>query len=199
MSVVIEKLVDTISSDLKQLYKQDPTQIWDKPLIIVSRRDGGVVYLDNIQSDEHALGWLKANINDQLETLAIGRMVVKRGTILDAMGEPTIKEKGLMVFARNFNTGRTRVVITKINEHRDFRTTEEIEKQGTLFNPGLTSPDVDKLMVGADGKIEGRMLGQFGKEEILGSKNGQTCMMDPIIAGLAEYRNKQEQMLRDLK
>lgn len=188
MPPTIEKIVDTVQADLKQLYKQNPMQMWDLPIIVICKVGGEVQYLDNVRSDEQAVEWLAQHLDKNLETIVVGRMVVKRGGVLDAMGEPTIKEKGLMVMARNMIINRTRVSIVKCNEHREYRTAEVVEKQGSLINPAVSSPDVTKSIVDDTGLIAGVMTGQFGKEDILDSKDGQEFLSDPIIAGLVEYQ-----------
>jgi hypothetical protein len=111
-------------------------------------------------------------------------MVVKYGGLLDASGQPTIQEKAILVTGRSFANGRTVVSITPAREFRDWRTPETIEAQGSLPNPGVSSPDTTKTMFDETGQIVGQMSGQFGAEQRFDSARGQTCVLDPLIQGV---------------
>lgn len=185
MSLDLPRVVDSVRDDLKKLYRQDPSALWERPFIVISQQGGQTSYLDSAQPDEVIAGWLaQFRGPKRIEAVVVGRMVVKYGGVLDAAGQPTIQDKAILVSGRSFTNGRTVVSITPTKEFRDFRTVETIEAQGSLPNPGITSPDTTKILTNEYGQAAGHMLGQFGKEERFDSAKGQTCVLDPLIQGV---------------
>lgn len=184
MAADLVKIVDTMKEDLKEMYLRDPKAVWDLPMIAVSKRTGGVVVLDNLQSNEHAMQWLITHMQNDIESLVVGRMVAKYSSVLGADGKPIITEKAIMVMGRQLGNNRSYVSITPCHEHTDTRDLDTIEKENKVFDPSLKAPDLDKLITDEHGIIRGRMTAKFGKEQIMDSKKGQVFMMDPIIQGV---------------
>jgi len=187
MSLNLPQVVDTVRDDLKKLYRKDPSNVWQRPFIVIAQNGGGTSYLDSSQPDSVMAAWLaQFRGPKRIEAVVVGRMVVKYGNILDAAGQPTVQERAILVSGRSFVNGRTVVSVTPTKEFRDYRMPETIETQGSLPNPGITSPDTTKLIVDDTGKIAGSMVGQFGPEQRFDSAKGQTCVLDPLIQGVLD-------------
>jgi hypothetical protein len=192
MALDLPRVVDSVRNDLKKLYRQDPSAVWQRPFVVIAQ-DGKTSYLDSEQTDEVMAEWLvQFRGPRRISAVVVGRMVVKYGGVLDASGQPTIKERAILVSGRSFTNGRTVVSITPTREFRDFRSPETIEAQGSLPNPGITSPDTTKMIVDEFGKIAGHMVGQFGEEQRFDSNKGQHCVLDPLIRGVLDAPNPLE-------
>ena len=184
MAADLVKLVSGLRDDLKALYLENPTAIWDLPVIAFARKSGGVNILEGIKDNEHVVAWLRSNLVNEVESIAVGRMVIKPSTVLGADGKPVIKEKAILVTGRNIDTKRTYVSITPCKEHRDYRSDQFAEKQNKTFDPTLKGADKTKNIENEHGRVVGRLQAKFGPEQVLDSKKGNQFMVDPIIAGV---------------
>ena len=201
MGFDLKRAVDIVQDDIRAAYKKDPSAIWKLPFIVM-HANGETVELptDRIadmnpeEGSAYMSGWLN-HFRDakRIEAVVVGRQVVKMSGVLGPDGQPTLKEKGLMVSGYSFSNGRTIVSITPTKEFQDFRSTEAIQEQGMLPNPGLNTPDAVKVIAGAHG--ESTLICQFGKEERHDSQQGDTCIADPIINGVLNIA-KQEALAR---
>ena len=192
MATDLLRVVDVVKEDLKKTYVQDPSVIWDNPVIFIGQSGGKAGYLkpdaqEDLTKDEEQdflIKWMQQFRNDRsIEAVVVGRMVVKYSGVLDSNGEKMIKERAILVSGRSFIDGRTRVSITPVKEHRDYRSPETIATEGLPENPGLDSPDATKLIM-AGGMITGILTGQFQEEQVMDSRDGAKCVMDPLIQGL---------------
>jgi len=188
MGVDVRKVVETVRDDLKKLYCKDPTAVWGRPFVVIVRRGSDVGYLDTDKSPQEINEWIQSyHDKDNITDVVVGTMAVEYGALKGVDGNPVVKKKAILVTGRNLSNGRTVVSVTYANEHRDYRSAEVIEKQGQLENPGVKSPDVTKAIIGEDDKsIVGWMTGQFGKELIHDSKEGNRCIDDPLIRGVID-------------
>lgn len=185
MAADLIKMVETLRDDLKGTYLQNPTAIWDLPIIAISKRSGGVHLLDGIKDDAHVVAWLTTHMQNDIESICIGRMLAKYSTVIGSDGKPIIKEKAIMVMGRTLATGRSYVSITPVQEHRDYRSDEFAEKQNKEFDPTLQHADKTKNIVDPlSNKVVGRLQAKFGKEQVMDSKKGHVFLSDPIIAGV---------------
>lgn len=194
MSFDLKKAVDIVRDDMKAVYKRDPGAIWNLPFVVM-HANGETVELpmDQIagmspeEGSSYIAGWLNHFRNKKrIEAVVVGRQVVKMGGVLDASGQSTVKEKGIMVSGYSFANKRTIVSITPTREFRDYRSQETIQKEGVLPNPGLDSPDTMKATTNEYGETTGTMLGQFGEEERHDSNQGERVYGDPIIMGVID-------------
>ena len=197
MSFDLKRAVDIVRDDMKEAYKRDPGAIWKLPFVVLHMNGETVELPTDViagmnpeEGSAYMAGWLNHFRGPKrIEAVVVGRQVVKLGGVLDASGQPTVKEKGIMVSGRSFSTGRTIVSITPTKEFMDYRSQETIQKEGMLPNPSMDSPDVMKAVAGADGEKSATMLGQFGKEERHDSQLGELCVADPIIEGVVNTPN----------
>lgn len=184
MAADLIKIVENLRDDLKALYLQQPSAVWDLPIIALSKKTGGVQLLDGIRDNQHVIDWLRTHMANEIESIVIGRMVVKQSTVLGADGKPVIKEKAIMVMGRQLETKRAYLSITPCMEHRDYRSDEFAEKQNKVFDPTLKGADKTTKVVD---ELTGRahyVQSKFGKEQIYDSKKGNVFMIDPIIEGV---------------
>ena len=185
MAADLVKVVDNLRDDLKALYLQNPTAIWDLPIIAFAKRTGGVHILDGIKDNEHVIGWLVTHLRNDVESIAVGRMVVKNSTVLGSDGKPVIKEKAIMIMGRNIDTKRTYLSITPCIEHRDYRGDAFAEKQNKTFDPTLKGADkTTNIVDDATNRVVGRLQSKFGPEQVYDSKKGHQFLTDPIIEGV---------------
>ena len=192
MAVELTKIVDQVRDDLKETYKQSPGEIWQKPFVVITNGDGSIRFLDGVKSEEQLFGWVSANLDlNKLVGIVIGRMVVKRSQVIDPnTNEPTIMEKAIMVMGRDMRTERVRVSITPCHEHRDYRTSEDIEKSADVYDPSIARADVNKPIFDPfTGKILSRLTARFGEEIVMDTRQGQKFIMDPLIQGISHIRN----------
>jgi hypothetical protein len=194
MGFDLKKAVDIVRDDMKAVYKRDPGAIWNLPFVVMHANGETVELPMDLIADKnpeegsaYIAGWLNHFRNKKrIEAVVVGRQVVKMGGVLDASGQPTLKEKGIMVSGYSFATKRTIVSITPTREFRDYRSTETIQKEGVLPNPGLDSPDAMKSTTNEYGETTGTMLGQFGDEDRHDSQMGERVYGDPIIMGVSD-------------
>lgn len=185
MAADLIKIVENLRDDLKGLYLQNPTAVWDLPIVALSRRAGGVHILDGIKDNQHVVDWLKTHMANDIESVVVGRMVAKYSEVLDADGNPVIKEKAIMVMGRQLNGNRSYISITPCMEHRDYRREHIAEQQNKVHDPTLKGADLTKNIVDdATNKVVGRLQAKFGKEQIFDSRKGDQFMLDPIIEGV---------------
>ena len=192
MSFDLKRAVDIVRDDMKEAYKRDPGVIWKLPFIVIHANGETVELPTDLIADmspEEGSVYMSGWINHfrgpkRIEAVVVGRQVVKLGGVLDASGQHTLKEKGIMISGRSFSTGRTIVSVTATREFRDYRDEETVKKEGVLPNPGLDSPDTMKTTTNEYGTVTGTMLGQFGKEERHDSQAGELCVADPIVEGI---------------
>lgn len=185
MAAELTKIVDNVRDDLKGTYLQNPTAVWDLPLVAISKRSGGVHLLDGIKDNQHVVDWLATHLANDVEAIVVGRMVAKFSTVLGSDGKPVIKEKAIMVMGRTLSTGRTYVSITPVMEHRDYRRDEVAEKQNKKFDPTLKGADKTSNIVDEESnRVVGRLQAKFGQEQIMDSKKGHQFLCDPIIEGV---------------
>jgi hypothetical protein len=192
MAADLVRVVDTVRDDLKKSYIQDPSLIWGNPVVFISQSGGKAGYmkpdadkdLTEAEEEKFMIDWMKQFRNDRsVEAVVVGRMVVKYNGILDSNGNKMISERAILVSGRSFIDGRTRISITPVKEHRDYRQPETIATEATPLNPGLESPDTTKLIMAGD-MITGILIGQFQPEQIMDSRDGVKCVMDPLIEGV---------------
>lgn len=192
MGLDLKRAVDIVRDDMKEAYKKDPSAIWKLPFIVV-QMNGETVELptDRIagmnpaEGSAYMAGWLNQFRGPKrIEAVVVGRQVVKMSGVLDASGQPSVKQKGIMVSGRTFAPIRTIVSITPTKEFHDYRSEETIQAEGMLPNPALESPDTVKATTNEYGTPTGMMIGQFGEEERHDSQNGALCVADPIIEGM---------------
>jgi hypothetical protein len=191
MAVDLVRVVNLVRDDLKKTYTQDPSVIWANPVVFVSQTGGKAGYMKDIPEDlneeeqeKYISEWLKQFLNSrQMEAVVVGRMVVKYSGLLDSNGNKMVSERALLVSGRSFVDGRTRLSITQVKEHRDYRSAETIATEATPLNPGLTSPDATKLIMAGE-NIVGVMTGQFQEEQVMDSRDGIKCVLDPLIQGV---------------
>ena len=188
MAIDMNRVVNCVRDDLKKAYSDNPSAVWDRPMVVVVNKGGETSVLDGVKSDEHIAGWLCEKVGTKkIEAVVIGRMVVKHGKFIDpTTGQLIITEKAILVSGRNFANGRTVVSITPTKEHRDYRSTESQAQSPRLIVPGLSSPDVTKVIKDEMGVTKGIMTGQFGKEKVFDSRLGERCALDPIIQGVVD-------------
>ena len=184
MAADLIKIVDNLRDDLKGLYLKHPEAIWDKPIVAFSKKSGGVNYLEGIKDNQHVMDWLRTNLNNDIESIVVARMVVKQSSVLDANGQPIVKEKAIMVMGKQVVTGRTYVSITPCLEHRDYRSDQFAEEQNKKFDPTLKGADATKKVVDEVTGQQHYLQSKFGKEQVLDSKKGNQFMVDPIIEGV---------------
>lgn len=185
----IVELVDSVADDLKVAYKRNPSGVWKNPCLIMQDTSGATKILDGDLTNEQVAMWMKQNVDPRkLKVVVTGRMVVKYGKFIDpSTNNPIIEKKAIMVMGKNLKTGRTRVSIVPCHEHRDYRDEETIKKNGQLPNHNLKSPDVTKKILDGD-KTAGYLTAQFGKEEILDSRNGHKFLSDPLLTVIDKQR-----------
>lgn len=185
----LERLVDELRDTMKSAYLKDRNAIWDLPFAGFFDSMGGGGWANYGAGDdgtftEYARAKLRSS---RLEGIVVGRMVAKYSQVIkDIEGNPQMLEKAILVSGRLFSTGQTYVSITKIHEHQDLRHSETGEPlENKPYVPGVTSPDkVQEIIDDQTGALSGFLSMQFGKEEVFDSRRGQTCQMDPIIAGV---------------
>ena len=188
MAIDLTRIVNCVRDDLKKLYSNDPSAVWDKPFVVIAKKGGETSCIDGGVEDAKALGWLQAKFErKEAEVVVIGRMVAKYGTFIDPTTQQRIiLEKALLVTGRDFSNGRTYVVIVPTKEHRDYRSSESMEAGGKIIVPGLKSPDVTKAIKDEMGVTKGWLTSQFGKEQVFDSRKGQRCLLDPLIQGVID-------------
>ncbi len=185
MAADLIKMVEAMRDDLKVEYLKDPSAIWDLPIVAFSRKAGGVQILDGIRGDDHVMDWLRTHLQNEVESICVGRMLAKYSDVLDADGKPIIKERAIMIMGKTLDTDRTYVSITPIMEHRDYRRDQVAEEQNKKFDPTLKAPDkTTNILNPYTGKTIGRLQAKFGKEQVMDSKKGHMFLADPIIAGV---------------
>lgn len=198
MAADLIRMVEGMRDNLKRIHLEKPDAIWDLPMIAVSRKLGGVHILGGIKGNDHAVGWLRENLTNEVENIVIGRMVVKRSPVLGSDGQPVIKEKAIMVMGRHIDSKRAYVSITPILEHRDYRSDRFAEKANKEFDPTLKGADkTTKIMDELTGK-QHYLQTKFGTEQILDSTKGHKFLMDPIIEGVYPSPRVDESQAQDL-
>lgn len=191
MAADLIKIVDQVRDDLKETYKQSPGETWQKPFVVFVS-DGGTRYLDGVKNEGQLFEWVTQNLNlTKLEAIIIGRMVVKRSSVIDPnTNEGTIMEKAIMVMGRDMRTDRVRVSITPCHEHRDYRTDDDIEKTAGQYDPSIAKADINKPIFDPfTGKILSRLTARFGQETVMDTRQGHKFLMDPLIQGIKHVRD----------
>jgi hypothetical protein len=197
------KVMDMVNKDLKALYKEKPGGAWLCPCVVFANNDGSTRVLDGNMPDDQLMPWMAMNLEPKkLDQIVVGRMVIKRGDIIDpTTNQLIIKEKAIMIMGKDMKNNRMRLIITPCKEHRDYRTAEEIETQAKLkaFDPSVKGADIDKVLVDNEtGQFYARLTAKFGQEQIFDSRNGHTFLTDPIIAGMTELRNVKDDTAEDI-
>ena len=182
--VQLDKAVNELRDIMKEQYLKNQAAVWHTPFV-------GFVEADDVGwapyglSDEELLSFARAK-RSRIQGVIVGRMVAKYSqTIKDVEGNPQVLEKGILVSGRMFTSGQTYVSITKCHEHQDLRHKNGDPVANRPYVPGVTSPDkVQEIIDEQTGALKGFLEMQFGQEQIFDSRQGQTCAMDPIIAGV---------------
>ena len=189
--VQLEKVVYTVRDDLKNLYHKNPSEIWKHPFIVIINQSD-TSYIDGQHPDHAITAFLKQNVKAGIKGVVVGRMMAKLSDVKDADGNPIVKQKAIIVTGRLLDdTKRSRVSITPLVEHKDYRQAKNKEGildepvKGGLEVPGMKSTDSVKEIKKGELTV-GFLSAAFGKEQVMDSKNGQECPVDPIISGLTE-------------
>ena len=184
--VDLEKAVVELRETMKEQYLKNQRAIWSTPFV-------GFIDADNVGwapfglTDEQLLAFALAKRESaRLNGVVVGRMVAKYSkTIKDVEGNPQLLEKAILVSGRMFTSGQTYVSITPCREHQDLRHADGEPVKNRPYVPGVTSPDkVQEIIDEQTGALKGFLEMQFGVEQVFDSRRGQTCQMDPIIAGV---------------
>jgi hypothetical protein len=198
MAADLIKIVNSVRDDLKKAYEQNPGEIWRKPFVVFVS-DGGARFLDGVKDEAQLFEWVTQNLNlPKLEAIVIGRMVVKRSSVIDPnTNEGTITEKAIMVMGRDMRTERVRVSITPCHEHRDYRTDEDIEQTAAQYDPAIAHADINKPIFDPfTGKILSRLTAKFGQETVMDTRQGHKFLMDPLIQGIKHVRDIDQEIAK---
>lgn len=193
MSMNLEKVVNEIRDDLKKLYLQDQSAVWEHPFVAIIKRDE-VNVLGGAKSEERIVNWLRQFRGPEgIAGIVVGRMVAKYSkTIRGLDGNPQVLEKAILVSGRMLDTSQTYVSITPVHEHKDLRrpkgdTNENAEPNGEhIYVPGVNSPDKVAKITDEEGFVRGFLEMQFGREQIFDSRKGERCALDPLIQGVID-------------
>jgi hypothetical protein len=187
----LEKVVNEVRDDLRRVYLQDQSAVWQHPFVAILKRDE-VCTLGNAANEEKLIHWLRQFRGPEgIAGVVVGRMVAKYSrTIRDLEGNPQVLEKAILVTGRLLDVGQTYISITPVREHKDLRrpmgdTNENAEPNGEhLYVPGVNSPDKVAKITDETGFVRGFIEMQFGVEQVFDSKRGDQCVLDPLIQGV---------------